>query len=68
MAARHLAQDAVVGFSADEAAQAKRVTLVGDEAAIPPSIERRLTREGCLVLRVGTSATTSWDSAQRKRS
>ncbi len=68
MAARQLAQDAVVGFSTDEAAQAKRVTLVGDEAAIPPSVERRLTREGCLVLRVGSSSTPSWDSAQRRRS
>ncbi|MGH2619988.1 MAG: hypothetical protein ACRDHG_05385, partial [Anaerolineales bacterium] len=68
MAARQLAQDAVVGFSADEAAQAKRVTLVGDEAAIPPSVERRLAREGCQVLRVGQLSTPAWESIQRKRS
>ena len=68
MAARQLVEDAVVGFSADEAAQAKRVTLVGDEAAIPPSVERRLTREGCQVLRVGQLATPAWESVQRKRS
>ena len=67
MAARRLAQDAVVGFSADEAAQAKRVTLVGDEGAIPPSVERRLAREGCQVLRVGPPLAALWESAQRKR-
>jgi hypothetical protein len=66
-AARELARDSVVGFSADEAAQASRVTLVGDEAAIPPSVERKLARAGCQVARIHGRPAPIPEGSQRKR-
>lgn len=52
LAVRGLADDAVIGFSAEEAARAEMVTIVGDEASIPPSIERKLIQGGAQVQRV----------------
>lgn len=49
---QELATDGVFGYSADEAQHASLVTIVGDEAAIPPSIERKLAKHGCQVRRV----------------
>lgn len=51
-AVKTLVQDGVVGFSPEEALQASRVTILGDEAAVPPSVERRLIQGGCEVARV----------------
>jgi hypothetical protein len=51
-AVKTLVRDGVIGFSPEEALQADRVTILGDEAAIPPSIERRLVEGGCVVTRV----------------
>ena len=47
-----LVKDGVIGFSAEEALQADRVTILGDEAAVPPSVERKLVEGGCTVTRV----------------
>jgi hypothetical protein len=47
-----LIKDGVIGFSPEEALQADRVTILGDEAAVPPSVERQLVEGGCSVTRV----------------
>jgi len=47
-----LVKDGVIGFSPEEALQADRVTILGDEAAVPPSVERQLVEGGCSVTRV----------------
>ena len=47
-----LVKDGVIGFSPEEALQADRVTILGDEAAVPPSVERQLVEGGCTVTRV----------------
>lgn len=44
--------DGVFGDSAEEAEQASLVTIVGDESAIPPSVERKLIEAGSQVRRV----------------
>lgn len=49
---RELLADGVLGTSAEEAGHASEVTIVGDEAAIPPSIERKLIEGGSRVRRV----------------
>ncbi|MFQ5942065.1 MAG: hypothetical protein ACE5JF_00785 [Anaerolineales bacterium] len=51
-AVKTLVRDGVIGFSPEEALQADRVTILGDEAAVPPSVERRLVEGGCSVTRV----------------
>ena len=51
-AVKTLVKDGVIGFSPEEAIQADKVTILGDEAAVPPSIERRLLEAGCQVTRV----------------
>jgi len=51
-AVKTLVRDGVIGFSPEEALQADRVTILGDEASVPPSIERRLVEGGCHVTRV----------------
>jgi hypothetical protein len=45
----------VCGFSADEAAHAERVTIVGNEQGISPAIEAQLRQAGCEVDRIGLS-------------
>ncbi len=47
-----LVKDGVIGFSPEEALQADRVTILGDEASVPPSVERQLVEGGCSVTRV----------------
>lgn len=47
-----LVKDGVIGFSPEEALHADRVTILGDEAAVPPSVERQLVESGCSVTRV----------------
>ncbi len=49
---RELLADGVVGSSPEEAAHASQVTIIGDEAAIPPSVERKLVEGGSSVQRV----------------
>lgn len=49
-----IAEKAVVGFSPDEARLARKVTLVGDERAIPKPVEDALRRVGCSVERLVT--------------
>lgn len=49
---RELATDGVFGYSAEEAQHASLVTIVGDESAIPPSVERKLAKHGCQVRRI----------------
>lgn len=49
---RQLVSDGVYGESADEAAHASMVTIVGDESSIPPSVERKLVEAGSQVRRV----------------
>lgn len=49
---RELLADGVLGTSAEEAGHASQVTIVGDEAAIPPSVERKLVEGGSQVRRV----------------
>jgi len=44
-----------IGFSADEAILAQRVTLVGDEMVFPPDLEQSLNQAGCLVSRLDLS-------------
>ncbi|MFQ5923276.1 MAG: hypothetical protein ACE5M4_10570 [Anaerolineales bacterium] len=51
-AVKTLVRDGVIGFSPEEALQADRVTILGDEASVPPSVERRLVEGGCQVTRV----------------
>ena len=51
-AVKTLVRDGVIGFSPEEALQADKVTILGDEAAVPPSVERRLVEAGCQVTRV----------------
>lgn len=68
LAAKELVHDAVVGFSADEAKRAGRVTLLGDEGVIPPSVERKLIREGCQVCRIGEGSKATRTQTDRKRS
>lgn len=51
-AVKTLVRDGVIGFSPEEALQADKVTILGDEASVPPSVERRLVEGGCLVTRV----------------
>ena len=41
-----------IGFSPSEAAQAGRVTLLGDESIFPPSLVQKLLDAGCIVERV----------------
>ena len=50
--ARSLAKDGIFGTSPDEALQASRVTLLGNETEISPSVEQRLILGGCEVDRV----------------
>ena len=50
-----MASDGVIGFSAEEASQASLVTILGDEAVIPPSVERQLQQKGSQVRRVRTA-------------
>jgi N-acetyl-anhydromuramyl-L-alanine amidase AmpD len=40
------------GFSADEAAHAKYVTIIGDTEGVPAEVERRLAEAGCRVQRI----------------
>ena len=47
-----------VGFSVEEAAQAKRVTVIGSEDDFPEKILRNLRDRGCVVDRVDTDGTT----------
>ena len=47
-----LAKDGVFGTSPDEAMQASRVTLLGNETEISPAVERQLIQGGCEVNRV----------------
>jgi hypothetical protein len=42
----------VIGFSAEEARYAERVTLVGDENQLPPVLEDTLRSEACIVSRL----------------
>lgn len=49
----------VIGFSVSEASQASQVTLVGDEHALPSSIESELRAAGCTVRRVIPDSTPS---------
>lgn len=49
-----IAERAAVGFSPIEAQMARKVTLVGDERAIPKAVEDGLRRSGCTVERVTT--------------
>lgn len=49
-----IAERATVGFSAEEARSARKVTIVGDEAVIAKSVEDALRRAGCSVERVMT--------------
>ena len=63
-----LIKDGVIGFAAKEALQADRVTILGDEAAIPPSVERRLVEAGCDVTRVkgpGQIIAAAWKATYR---
>jgi len=53
-----IAERPVVGFSAVEARLARRVTLVGDDRAIPKSVEDELRHAGCAVERVVTQRKT----------
>jgi hypothetical protein len=53
-----IAERAAVGFSPAEARLARKVTLVGDEQAIPKTIEDTLRRAGCTVERVMTQRKT----------
>jgi hypothetical protein len=57
LAVRELAKDAIIGFSAEEAGQASMVTIVADEASIPPSVERKLVQGGAQVRRIRPEAT-----------
>jgi hypothetical protein len=49
-----IAERAAVGFSPGEARLARKVTLIGDEQAIPKSVEDTLRRAGCTVERMMT--------------
>jgi hypothetical protein len=53
-----ISERAAVGFSPVEARLARRVTLVGDERAIPKSVEETLRRAGCTIERVVTRRKT----------
>jgi len=67
-AVKTLVKDGVIGFSAKEALQADRVTILGDEAAIPPSVERQLVEGGCEVTRVkgpGQMFAAAWKATYR---
>ena len=45
-------QQPVVGFSVQEARMAKKVTIYGDAASVPSSVEQALQSEGCTVERL----------------
>jgi len=47
-----------VGFSLEEAAQAKRVTVIGSEEDYPENALRALRNRGCIVERVEAEGTT----------
>jgi hypothetical protein len=47
-----LSQQPVVGFSVHEARMAKKVTIYGDAASVPSSVEQALQAEGCTVERL----------------
>ena len=55
----------VVGFSAREARLAQQVTIVGDESAVPSSVEGELRAAGCTVQRVARSDRGSAAAALR---
>lgn len=47
-----------VGFSVEEAAQAKRITVIGSEEDFPEKILRELRDRGCVVERIEADGTT----------
>lgn len=61
---RELAADGVLGTSPEEAEHASMVTIVGDESAIPPSVERALAKGGSQVRRVSAQHPI-WQRMQR---
>jgi hypothetical protein len=68
LAVRELAEDAIIGFSAEEAGQASTVTIMADEASIPPSVERKLVQGGSQVRRVRPATSHPiWQFMRRDR-
>ena len=56
-----------LGFSAAEAAQAKRVTLLGNEQGISAEVEANLRRAGCAVERIALAADKSHTTHQPRQ-